>query len=364
MAGETPSLPEQALWGAFLAGQALLETELTDPDAAQIETEQQTRQRLLAWHKAILSQGLLPPRDRALAGSALAALDDDRPGVLTCDGMRLCTVPGGPFWLDNWNEQGQGDWYNGLDKPYWMGQYPVTAAQFREFVRVSDYEPRDKDSLQLPDNWPVVWISWYDALAFTEWLDERWRARDWLPPGYRVTLPSEVEWEKAARGGREIPPMPQVLTAAELKTTRPPPVQPNGRTGQDLSRRAYPWGDEPEQEALTPEQVLYRANNKEAGVGQPCAVGSFPAGAGPYGPLDLSGQVWEWTRSIYGQKDTYPPAPKYEIIDSRNENPMVLRGGSFYQNQNGCSARVRFNPDNDFLVNDGVRVVVSPFSHR
>ncbi len=357
-----------ALWGAFLAGQALLETELTDPAAAQIDSEQHTRRRIVAWHQTILTNGLLPPPDRALAGQALAALGDDRPGVLTCDDMPLCAVPGGPFWLENWDRRGQGDWYDRLDKPYWIGQYPVTAAQFRQFVQDSGYRPAyDEFSLRLPDNWPVVWINWYDALAFTEWLDARWRRQRWLPEGYRVTLPSEAEWEKAARGGREIPPTPQIVTPNRLLSLskQAVPMQPNqDHAGRDLSRRQYPWGDEPEQEPATPQETLYRANNKEAGIGRPCAVGSFPAGAGPYGCLDLSGQVWEWTRSKYGDKYPYPPQPDYETIAASNREAMALRGGAYYQNQNGCSARSRSNPRDLFFDYSGVRVVVSPASHR
>lgn len=369
------------VWQAFLAAQVLADTDqIGAADGGSIA--RQTRPRVQQWQRAIVENGLLPPRDRALAGEALAALGDDRPGILTCDEMPLCTVPGGPFWLENWEQKGRGDWYDGLDKPYWIGQYLVTAAQFREFaadVAGSGFKPSwGERSLRLADNWPVVWINWYDALAFTEWLDARWRAQGWLPVGYRVTLPSEAEWEKAARGGREIPQTPQILTpdrllsqsrllslskqAGEAQQTLP--MQPNARAGQDLSRRAYPWGDEPEQEALTPEETLYRANNEEAGIGQPCAVGSFPAGAGPYGCLDLSGQVWEWTRSIYAKKGAYPPAPKYETIDARNREPMVLRGGSYYQNQNGCSARFRSSPGDGFSGLSGVRVVVSPSSHR
>jgi energy-coupling factor transporter ATP-binding protein EcfA2 len=170
---------DEALWGAFLAGQALLETELTAPDEAQIESEQQTRRRLLRWHRAIVSRGVLPPRDRALAGEALAALGDDRPGILTCDEMVFCAVPAGPFWLENWDKKGQGVVYDGLDKPYWIGRYPVTAAQFREFLAdKKDHEPYALDRIErLPANWPVVWVNWYDALAFANWLDERWRKK-------------------------------------------------------------------------------------------------------------------------------------------------------------------------------------------
>ncbi|MCZ7667942.1 MAG: formylglycine-generating enzyme family protein [Chloroflexi bacterium] len=145
-------------------------------------------------------------------------------------------MPGGPFWLDNWQKNGRGDWYTGLDQPYWLGQYPVTAAQFREFVQESDYKPAyDERPLRLPDNWPVVWINWYDALAFTEWLDARWRGKGWLPEGYRLTLPSEVEWEKAARGGQEIPQTPQILTADRLLS---------------LSKQALPTRPMPERDRI------------------------------------------------------------------------------------------------------------------
>lgn len=351
--------PETDKWGAFLAGQALIETKLTAP--VQDQEDQKRRRRVQEWQTNILTNGLLPPRDRALAGQALAALGDDRPGVLTCDDMPLCTVPGGPFWLENWDNRGRSDWYTGLDKLYWIAQYPVTAAQFREFVndkeRNNNFRPSRGDRpLSLPDNWPAVWINWYDALAFTEWLDERWRSRGWLPQGYRVTLPNEAEWEKAARGGQQIPQTAQITPPARLLSLsqQAPPMMTN-----DSTRRPYPWGDEPEQEALTPQETLYRANNKEAGIGEPCAVGGFPAGASPYGCLDLSGQVWEWTRSRYGDKYPYPPRPEYETISARNKETMVLRGGSFYNNQNGCSARRRDDPVS--LASGGVRVVVSPF---
>ncbi len=209
----------------------------------------------------------------------------------------------------------------------------------------------------LPD-FAAVWINWYDALAFTEWLDERWRSKGWLPQGYRVTLPNEAEWEKAARGGQQIPQTPQITTPDRLLSLS---QQALPMVTNDSTRRPYPWGDEPEQEALTPQETLYRANNKEAGIGEPCAVGGFPAGASPYGCLDLSGQVWEWTRSKYGEEYPYPPRPEYETISARNNKNMVVRGGSFYNNQNGCSARGRRDPDTYFIDYHGVRVVVSPF---
>jgi formylglycine-generating enzyme required for sulfatase activity/energy-coupling factor transporter ATP-binding protein EcfA2 len=357
----TPALDNKAaLWGAFLAGQTLLETELTEADDAQIETEQSSRQRIWQWQKKIINKGLLPPRERALAGEALAALGDDRPGVLRCDEMQLCTVPAGSFWLDSWQKGQQGGWYDGLNKPYWLGQLPVTTAQFREFVADSGFKPRyGQESLRGAGNLPVAFVNWYDALAFCNWLDARWRAAGWLPDGYRVTLPSEVEWEKGARGGQEIPAQPVAVAAPNL-----PAVLANLPALQEnlLPQRSYPWGDAPEEEESAPEQTIYRANNENAGIGSRCVVGSFPQGGSPVGCLDLSGQVWEWTRSMYGKKLPYQQSREYETMSSSNKERMVLRGGSFYDNQNGCSVRVRYDPHLNILVDRGVRVCVSPFT--
>ncbi|MEM7119144.1 MAG: SUMF1/EgtB/PvdO family nonheme iron enzyme [Chloroflexota bacterium] len=361
-----PTGAANAAWQAFLAGQVLVDTEqLTAANLGN--SAQKTRSRIQQWQQAIVTRGLLPPRDRALAGEALAALGDERPGVLRCDEMRFGTVPGGPFWLDSWQKGAEGIWYEGLDKPYWLAQYPLTVVQFREFVDATGFKPRYKGSLAGVANWPVAYLNWYDALAFCDWLDGRWRAKGWLPVGYRLTLPSETEWEKAARGGRQVPQVPQLVTASQLTATLDglPPMQDNGREGDDLSRRPFPWGDEPEQEEIAKEKekptTLYRANNESAGIGGRCAVGAFPAGASPYGCLDMSGQVWEWTRSLHGQP--YPPqaTAQFETVASQNKKGIVLRGGAYYQDQNGCSVRYWLYPRHGIRDGSGVRVCVSPF---
>ncbi len=160
-------------------------------------------------------------------------------------------------------------------------------AQFREFVDDSGFEPSyGQKSLRGAENLPVVYVNWYDALVFCDWLDGRWRAAGWLPDGYRLTLPSEVEWEKAARGGREIASQPQIVAAADLQNALATPLtlQKN-----PLPQRRYPWGDDPEQEELASGKTVYRANNKSAGIGGRCVVGGFPQGGNPVGCLDLSG---------------------------------------------------------------------------
>ncbi|HRQ38912.1 MAG TPA: SUMF1/EgtB/PvdO family nonheme iron enzyme [Chloroflexota bacterium] len=345
---------EAQWWGVFLAGQVL-----HDSDLLKKETKlyQHSLRQVQGWHKNILVRGALPPRDRAQAGDVLAELGDDRPGVLACDDMPLCIVPSGTFWMGDGEKSREGRWLEMLDKPYWLGQYPVTVAQFREFVQESGFRPSRGDMpLNAPANRPVVYVNWCDALAFCDWLDKRWRS--YLPPGYRVTLPNEAEWEKAARGGREIPAAPHVTTIHGLQTAV---NQPPAAIANPVPQREYPWGNEPAQAKTTDGQAVYRANDEAANVGRATAVGSFPAGASPVGCLDMGGNVWEWTRSFEGKTRPYRLSPEYETIDPQNSEWMLLCGGAYYSDYPGCSARGRFSPRNLFNVNSGFRVVVSPF---
>ena len=178
---------------------------------------------------------------------------------------------------------------------YWIGRYPVTVAQFRAFVEASDYRPSDEDSLKGPDDHPVVRVTWHNTLAFCRWLSER--------TGVPVTLPSEAEWEKAARGT-------------------------NGRI--------YPWGNE------VPDE---RRCNFGGKVGHTTPVGRYSPqlhsepGAGgdsPYGCADMAGNVWEWTRSLWGENwekpdFEYPYDPKdgRENLEAGDRALRVLRGGAF-----------------------------------
>ncbi len=351
--GEGEMVKPDQWWGVFLAGQVLHDSGLINEET---KIYARSRAQLQDWHKAILTTGALDPLDRADAGDLLAKLGDDRPGVLTCDAMQLCYVPPGDFWMADEEGSKEGRRLDILDKPYWLAQYPVTVAQFREFVHSNpDYKPDYGDiSISSPNNGPVVYVNWYDALTFCEWLNRRWQAH--LPPGYRVTLPNEAEWEKAARGGLVVPVAPHVTTVHALrKTMKSPPATEDNR----LSEREYPWGDEPEKPGTIGD--VYRANNKAAGVGRATAVGSFPAGGSRLGCLDMSGNVWEWTRSYSGKERPYRLSAEYETIDSRNQKRMLLCGGSSWNDYTGCSARVGYDPAYFFYVYYGFRVAVSPF---
>jgi formylglycine-generating enzyme required for sulfatase activity len=176
----------------------------------------------------------------------------------------------------------------------------------------------------------VVWVSWHDAMAYCEWLTVRLQEWEGTPEllqtllrhkQWCVTLPSEAEWEKAARG---------------------------------TDGRWYPWGNKPDP---------MWANYDDTGINATSAVGCFPGGASPYGVEDLSGNVWEWTRSLW---EDYPyPAreterAQREDLQASREKPRVLRGGAFWHHRRRirCACRSRGVPQN---VNHrvGFRVVVA-----
>jgi len=266
-----------------------------------------------------------------------------------------------------------------LPYAYWLGQYPVSQAQYAEFTPAGGYKEasywpeatergywRDGRFKGLLDsNWrsgpydlghpynlpnhPVVGISWYEAVAFCRWLTDLWRAKDKLPEGWRIQLPSEIEWEKGARGGLEIPAEPLVMSL-EDDAWRPELVLSLAENGQP--QRNFPWGEAD----FTPD----RANYQETELRKTSAIGCFPTNVSPVGCVEMSGNVWEWTRSKYMP---YPYKPKEaEQLDSSNDG-RVIRGGSWGASSQvlPCAYRLRLNPTDG--VNDlGFRVCASPFS--
>jgi formylglycine-generating enzyme required for sulfatase activity len=194
---------------------------------------------------------------------------------------------------------------------YFIGRYPVTGRQFGAFIEDTRHKPENEGSLYGPPNHPVVWLGWLDALKYCQWLTLRLREWADTPPplatllreqGWCVTLPSEPEWEKAARG---------------------------------TDGRAYPWGNVSHNNC---------GNFGGTGIMTTSAVGCFPAGRSPYGIEDMSGNVWEWTRSIWG---TYPypedeaGVAERESLEVREGVRRVRRGGAFFSSPRSARCAVR-----------------------
>lgn len=351
--GKVTPVPDA--WGALIAGQAIQEnTNLQQLNAAN----QAKVERVREWQQRLLTGETLPPLERANAGNTLAQLGDPRfdpeHWQLPAEPMLgFVEIPEGKFLMgsdpDN-DPDSRGDEQprHELHLPaFYIARYPVTVAQFRSFVEDSGYQPSDKDSLTGIGNHPVTWVNWNDSLEYCRWLQARLSAVSrqrladsnlnpterafWLglsSENLHVSLPSEAEWEKAARG---------------------------------TDGRIYPWWDN---------YVSGNANTAETGLGSTSPVGCFPGGASPYGVLDLSGNVWEWTRSLWGSKWDKPKF-KYpysaddgrEDLGASKDTQRVLRGGSFYYLRGNarCASRYRDNPLNR-LSFIGFRIVVSPFA--
>ena len=166
---------------------------------------------------------------------------------------------------------------------FWIDQLEVTNAMYMLCVQAG--------SCTLPDDWasdrrfsyfnteefkdyPVVHVTWGQASIYCDWAERR--------------LPTEAEWERAARG-------------------------------DDF--RNYPWGDEPPNETYT---------NFNRLVNDTSRVGSYALGASPYGALDMAGNVWEWVADLY-RTDYYRTSPEHNPLgpETNTTNRRVIRGGSF-----------------------------------
>jgi formylglycine-generating enzyme required for sulfatase activity len=350
-AASAPEADSGSQWGALLAGQVLHETGLAAADPDLQERHERKRLRVRDWQLRLLRSTTLPGRERALAGDLLAALGETRQHLLDVDQMRFALVPRGPFWMgDEGVTHAPLHRNETLRDDYWIAVAPVTVAQFAQFVAASACRAHDPDALRYPPNRPVVEVSWHDACAFCDWLSERWR--DALPSGWSVGLPSEAEWEKAARGGVQIPQAAQYRTLQDGFTIDASPLQNNPEP-----QRAWPWGGERDA----------GKSNAENGIGETSTPGCFELGCSPYGCEDLAGNVWEWTRSLWGSDWEKPDfVYPYDARDLQREDLAapddilrVVRGGSwiFHRGFARCASRLWSLPGGryDYL---GFRVVL------
>jgi len=306
-----------ALAAAEMAASGL--SDLADPEPI---LQNVTRERLV---DLLTDPGIVEaaPAGRAAAGRALAVLGDDR------EFDELVNIAAGSFWMGDDRDEDAWPRHEVTLPAFKIGKYPVTNAQYRRFVEDTKIE-WDSQEGRRPElsNCPAVELTWHDARAYCAWLAGMWRHEGKIGVDEEARLPTEAEWEKAARG---------------------------------TDGRVFPWGDKWDET---------RCNTAESGIGRTCAVGIYPDGASPFGVLDMAGNVWEWTGSLWGAdrdkpeyKYPYDSADGRENLKAADNIKRVLRGGSWYLDQfyARCPFRLRNNPFNGF-VNYGFRVVVSPIS--
>lgn len=277
------------------------------------------------------------PLARAAVGRALAITGwDNRKGVGVVDGLpdiEWVKIPEGEFQYGIQSEEQYVSKPQKLTLPtFWISRFPVTYSQFQAFVddpegfndqrwfegwKANQEERQMREQYFKFDNHPRETVNWYQAMAFCRWLSWRMgttydlkKVGDWA-----VRLPTEFEWEKAARGTDE---------------------------------RLYPYNGE----FNAKKGNTYESESR---IGQTSAVGMFPNGSSPYGVEEMSGNVWEWCLSAYDK-----PQIEAKKENLRNDNNRPLRGGSWLGNLVNARAVYRCDIHPAYRYDDfGFRVLCS-----
>lgn len=203
-------------------------------------------------------------------------------------GMTFVTIPGGTFTMGDSTDPLAGPAHEVTVKPFLLGRHEVTFEQYAKFCASTGRQLPPDDGWELVANRPVVNVTWHDAVAFTEWLSNK--------SGKTFRLPSEAEWEFAARGG---------------------------------AKSKYPWGNELGKNKANCSGCGSKWDGKTA-----APVGSFPPNG--YGLYDVIGNVYEWNLDM--EHASYEGAPGDGsawlvdgIIDHQGRISRTNRGGSWFQ---------------------------------
>ncbi len=293
--------------------------------AAEILVAEGALQDRIVPHLLEIIEGGLPAPQREQAARILSRWGDPR------DLQALARVPAGTFTFGSNTHPNSAPPNELTIDAFQIGIYPVTNGDYGVFARETNRLWRSPDGMaQDRRNAPATDLTWRDALAYCDWLTRRWRFESRISADEEVRLPTEPEWERAARG--------------DMADMGPETI-------------VYPWGAEWLNEA---------ANSEESGFNNTCAVGLFPKGRSPYGCYDMAGQVWEWATTLWGD-DMATPHYKYpylndgrETLDAGPTIRRVLRGGCFSSGKlKACSTyRGSLEPDG-FWRGNGFRIVVA-----
>jgi len=332
--GDLPGDDDARAYGLAWAGRALLEI-----PPRRVGWHANARDELARRLLGVLWQN--PPTtsapSRVEAGDVLGRLGDPRFQGQFCL-PEFLSLPGGRFWMGSneaeverlVQETGE-DWFKRelprhqveLDA-FALARYPATNATFACFMEAGGYaEERWWDEAIAGGYWskkegfrrrnqpyywddarfngpnqPVVGVAWYEAVAYCCWLTTT------LDDSHEYRLPTEAEWERAARG-----------------------IPPAGGGDRGGAGRRYPWGDE---------WAANRANTEELNLRRTAPVGIFPDGASAERLLDLCGNVWEWCSDWYHEETYRRRAGRVEKnpIGPAEGSYKVLRGGSWYSDRN------------------------------
>jgi formylglycine-generating enzyme required for sulfatase activity len=262
------------------------------------EVERQGAEVAVPVFLKMVADGTVPLPGRIAAAEALGRLGDPRLADMVA-------IPAGEFIM------GEGDGQRRVFvDAFKISKYPVTNMQYQTFVAATGHPaPGHWPEGAYPPNkanHPVVNVRWDDAVAYCQWLSEA--------TGKECRLPTEAEWEKAA-----------------------------GWDEEQGVKRTYPWGDQFDANLC---------NTAESGIGDTTPVGVYPGGASPYGVMDMSGNVWEWTATE----------------SEGEEGRKVLKGGSWANRSDSArvGSRGHAPPDLHFVLpqprGSGVRPALSSSS--
>jgi len=191
------------------------------------------------------------------------------------DAAPVVKVPAGEFLMGSREGEGESPerpQHKVSVSPYLIDKTEVTWGQYKKFATSTGTPPPETPLWGTPDDYPVTAVTWSEAAAFCDWVEGR--------------LPTEAEWEKAARG---------------------------------TDGRRYPFGDDWDPD---------RCNTRDGGPHRPEKVGAFPGCVSPYGLLDLAGSVWEFCRDWYDE-NFYKIAPNRDPKGPDSGQLRVIRGGSW-----------------------------------